>query len=65
MAANLERNFYTPHEVAALEGAHVQTVRKWIKDGLLPAYRAPGGRAIRVPKDYAERIARDRPNDAA
>ena len=57
MAARLERNFYSPHEVAELEDVHVATVRRWVKKGTVPSYRSPGGRTIRIPVDYRDRIA--------
>jgi excisionase family DNA binding protein len=44
--------------VAALEKVHVATVRRWIAEGAIPSARSPGGRAIRVPKDYALHIRR-------
>ena len=35
----------TVHEVAARLGAHIETVRRWIRSGDLPAMR-PGGRRL-------------------
>lgn len=35
--ADLNRDFYTPYEVADLLGFHYNTVRRMIKDGELPA----------------------------
>lgn len=51
-----KRNWYTPHEVAELEDVHVVTVRRWIRDGLIPYWRSPGGRTLRVPLDYGEKV---------
>jgi excisionase family DNA binding protein len=51
-----ERDFFLVEEVAAQQGAHVVTVRRWIRDGLIPAERSPGGRVLRIPKDYRERM---------
>ena len=41
----------TIKEVADQLGVHEMTVRQWIADGLLPAVRLPGGKAIRVRKE--------------
>ena len=41
----------TIKEVADQLGVHEMTVRQWIADGLLPAVRLPGGKAIRVRRD--------------
>jgi len=35
--SDLNRDFYTPYEVADLLGFHYNTVRRMIKDGELPA----------------------------
>jgi excisionase family DNA binding protein len=51
-----ERDHYTPHEVAELEGVHVATIWRWAKDGLIPSWRSPGGRTIRIPRDYQQKI---------
>ena len=38
----------TTAEVATEWGRNVETVRRWIRDGHLPAHRTPGGRALLV-----------------
>jgi excisionase family DNA binding protein len=46
-AEGLEK-LYSPEDVAAYLGVHVQTVRAWIRSGRLPARRLAGQRALRV-----------------
>jgi excisionase family DNA binding protein len=48
MSVNLseEQTFLTPQEVSALLRVSTQTVRRWIKEGTLPAYKV--GRAWRI-----------------
>ncbi len=48
LSANLleEQAFLTPQEVSALLRVSAQTVRRWIKEGTLPAYKV--GRAWRI-----------------
>ena len=41
-----ERTFLTPREVSGLLRVSIQTVRRWIKEGDLPAYKI--GRAWRI-----------------
>jgi excisionase family DNA binding protein len=41
-----ERSFLTPREVSGMLRVSTQTVRRWIKQGKLPAYRV--GRAWRI-----------------
>lgn len=41
-----ERTFLTPQEVSDLLRISTQTVRRWIKEGRLPAYKV--GRAWRI-----------------
>ncbi|MFB0537029.1 MAG: helix-turn-helix domain-containing protein [Anaerolineae bacterium] len=50
LSANLteEQSFLTPQEVSELLRVSVQTVRRWIKEGRLPAYKV--GRAWRIGK---------------
>lgn len=38
----------TTAEVATEWGRNVETVRRWIRDGRLAAYRTPGGRTLMV-----------------
>lgn len=41
-------DYLTPEEVAATLRVHISTVRRWIRDGRLPAYRV--GRQYRIPQ---------------
>jgi len=43
-----EQSFLTPQEVSDLLRVSVQTVRRWIKEGRLPAYKV--GRVWRIGK---------------
>jgi excisionase family DNA binding protein len=38
----------TTAQVATEWGRNVETVRRWIRDGQLPAHRTPGGRTLLV-----------------
>ena len=51
-----KRDYLTPAEVAERENCHVASVRRWISQGLLPHWRSPGGRTIRIPADYRDQI---------
>ena len=42
-------------QAAAVLGVHHQTVRRWIRDGDLPAYRV-GARSIRIDAADLERV---------
>ena len=39
----MARESFTTHEIAQLCDVHLSSVIRWIDDGLLPAYRTPGG----------------------
>lgn len=52
----MQRDWLKPHEVAELEDVHVATVWRWIKIGALPASRSPGGRTLRIPRNYREQL---------
>jgi excisionase family DNA binding protein len=39
---------WSPAEVAAALGVSVWTVRRWIREGVLPATRLPGSNLLRV-----------------
>lgn len=43
----------TARDVAELVGVHVETVLRWVRQGLIPAVRLPGG-AIRFRHDELE-----------
>ena len=43
-----ERDYLTPEEAAEALGIHVQTMRAYIRNGRVPAFRVAGERAIRV-----------------
>lgn len=57
-----EREFLTPAEVAQIEQCCVASVRRWVKEGLLPHWRSPGGRTIRIPKDYRDELRVNAPS---
>ena len=46
----------TPEEVAEYLKVHVETVRGWIRSGLLPASRVAGLRALRIRKSDAQAL---------
>ena len=48
--------FLTPHEVSGLLKESVYTVRRWIKDGELPAYKV--GRSWRISESDLDRWLR-------
>jgi excisionase family DNA binding protein len=51
----------TTTEVAAEWGRNVETVRRWIRDGHLPAHRTQGGRALLVKRsDVLKTLERGR-----
>lgn len=50
------RSFLTPQEVSDLLRVSAQTVRRWIKEGNLPAYKV--GRGWRVRDDDLDRWLR-------
>jgi len=56
-----DKDFLTPQQVADAEGVHVASVRRWIKQGLLPCWRSPGGRTIRIPTDYRDETRANAP----
>ena len=51
---NMERA-YTVEELAFLCHVHVRTVRRWIGDGHVQAFRLPGG-LYRIPRSEVDRI---------
>jgi len=46
----IKRQHYTPSEVGRLIGRSRQTVIKWANEGLIEAWRTPGGH-WRIPAD--------------
>lgn len=56
----------TVREVAALSGLHAQTVRKYIRDGELPATKTQGthGPEWRIPREEAEALRRAQEDDS-
>lgn len=53
-------NFLTPEEVSMLLRVSVYTVRRWIKDGALPAYKV--GRGWRIERaDLEHWLRQQRP----
>ncbi len=55
--------FLTPQEVSSLLQVSVQTVRRWIKDEKLPAYKV-GPRIWRIKKGDLDEWLRQRPRTA-
>ena len=59
----------TTAQVAIEWGRNVETVRRWIREGQLPAHRTPGGRTLLVKRSDVRRtlergrvdVKRDRP----
>jgi PTS system nitrogen regulatory IIA component len=57
------RSFLTPQEVSDLLRVSVHTVRRWIKEGSLPAYKV--GRAWRIRgRELDHWLAHQRPGSA-
>jgi len=58
-----QRSFFTPQEISNLLQVSVHTVRRWIRDGDLPAYRI--GRLWRVkPGDLDHWLEQQGPSGA-
>lgn len=54
------REFLNVRQTAALLGVHENTVRNWVKSGVLVSSRVPGASAHRFSREYIERVARER-----
>ncbi|MFC7925192.1 helix-turn-helix domain-containing protein [Microbacterium laevaniformans] len=52
--------FLNVRQTAALLGVHENTVRNWVKSGVLVSSRVPGASAHRFSREYIERVARER-----
>lgn len=50
-------------QVADLLGMNVQMVRKYAREGRIPAYRLPGGRAFKFFRDEIFNFVRQHPVD--
>jgi excisionase family DNA binding protein len=50
------REYLTSEEAAEALGIHVQTMRAYIRDGRLPAFRLAGERAIRILRGDLEKV---------
>ena len=65
-AAAEDAGIVSPEEAARLLGMHIQTVRGYIRDGKLPAFRIAGERAIRIRRDDVFALLEERaPADGA
>ncbi len=53
----MDEKFYTPQEVAAMLGVHLQTVRKWYRTGELECYKV--GR-VRISESQLEAFLQKR-----
>ncbi|TDT64306.1 helix-turn-helix domain-containing protein [Frigoribacterium sp. PhB116] len=52
--------FLNVRQTAMALGVHVNTVRNWVKSGVLVSSRVPGSSAHRFSRLYVERVARER-----
>jgi excisionase family DNA binding protein len=50
------RDYLTPEEAAEALGVHVQTMRAYIRNGRLPAFRLAGERAIRILRTDLDKV---------
>ncbi len=55
MLKNLSKQVYTTYEIAKLLGTTDTSVKRWIRNGLLKAYKTPGGHR-RIPRPSLERF---------
>ncbi len=48
--------YYSPSDVAVILQVSLQTVRRWIREGQLPAYKIGGedSRIVRIPREALE-----------
>jgi len=53
--------YYSPSDVAVILQVSLQTVRRWIREGQLPAYKVGGedSRIVRIPREALEVFIRD------
>lgn len=52
--------FLNVRQTATALGVHENTVRNWVKSGVLVSSRVPGSSAHRFSREYIERVARER-----
>lgn len=52
--------FLNVRQTAAALGVHENTVRNWVKSGILVSSRVPGSSTHRFSREYIERVARER-----
>jgi excisionase family DNA binding protein len=50
------REYLTPEEAAEALGIHVQTMRAYVRNGRVPAYRVAGERAIRIRRPDLDKV---------
>ncbi len=50
---------FRPDEAARLLGVHVETIRRWIREGKIQAVKSPGGH-YRIPRGEAEQVLGER-----
>jgi excisionase family DNA binding protein len=55
ISSDIPERLITPSQAAKLLGVHISTVRRWITQGKLPAYRV-GGRGIRIRSSDVEEL---------
>ena len=53
--------YYSPSDVAVILQVSLQTVRRWIREGRLPAYKIGGedSRIVRIPREALEAFIQD------
>ncbi len=53
--------YYSPTDVAVILQVSLQTVRRWIREGRLPAFKIGGedSRIVRIPREALEAFIQD------
>jgi len=60
------RVWYSPAELAAALGVERHSVHRWIRQGKVKAFKpSPTGKHMRITADEAQRVIRERLNEAA
>lgn len=56
-----EKQYYSPQEIAAMLGVHLQTVRTWYRSGKLGCYKL-GHRDVRISQEQLDAFLKAREN---